>query len=211
MFVFIGRSPGRTGCGDLVERDDAGFILTGAALRPGGHPTKGWKPLREPYPARDECARDLLAGDVRSSARSNESRPRSARVRWRSSSSTSTSPTCDGRIPEWTGRSRRSRAASRVPLFAAFSDEDLAIADGTEAMDVEPGEVLMAARASRAMRSSPSYRGEFEVSKASGTTRSRSGPGTRRRSSVRWRIFEALPRMASVRAMLPDASPPHRA
>ena len=94
MFVFIGQAPRTDWLGDLVERDKAGFVVTGADLGRVGELPPGWPPAREPF---------LLETNVRGSSapatsgrtRSSGSPRRSARVRWRSDSSTSISPTCD--------------------------------------------------------------------------------------------------------------------
>lgn len=68
MFVFIGQAPRTDWLGDLVERDEAGFVLTGAELpRTGEHP-KGWKITRQPFLLETNVPGIFCAGDVRSSS-----------------------------------------------------------------------------------------------------------------------------------------------
>jgi thioredoxin reductase (NADPH) len=65
MFVFIGQAPRTDWLGDLVERDDAGFVVTGGDLaRTGGHP-KGWRLTREPFLLETNVPGIFCAGDVR--------------------------------------------------------------------------------------------------------------------------------------------------
>ena len=56
MFIFIGALPRTDWLGDLIERDERGFILTGPDLIRDGQRPKGWTPDRDPFPARDECS-----------------------------------------------------------------------------------------------------------------------------------------------------------
>jgi thioredoxin reductase (NADPH) len=65
MFVFIGQAPRTDWLGDLVERDKAGFVLTGSDLtRVGDHP-KGWPLAREPFMLETNVPGIFCAGDVR--------------------------------------------------------------------------------------------------------------------------------------------------
>jgi thioredoxin reductase (NADPH) len=65
MFVFIGQAPRTDWLGDLVERDDAGFVVTGSDLaRTGGRPT-GWRLTREPFLLETNVPGIFCAGDVR--------------------------------------------------------------------------------------------------------------------------------------------------
>jgi thioredoxin reductase (NADPH) len=65
MFVFIGQAPRTDWLGDLVERDEAGFVLTGTDLTTGDH-LKGWPLERQPYLLETNVPGILCAGDVRS-------------------------------------------------------------------------------------------------------------------------------------------------
>src|SRR6476619_4006090 len=49
MFIFIGALPRTEWLGDLVERDDRGFILTGPDLIRDGQRPKNWTPDRDPF------------------------------------------------------------------------------------------------------------------------------------------------------------------
>ena len=49
MFIFIGALPRTDWLGDLVERDDRGFILTGPDLIRDGQQPKGWSLDRDPF------------------------------------------------------------------------------------------------------------------------------------------------------------------
>jgi len=65
LFVFIGAVPRTDWLGDLVERDEHGFILTGPDLpRLEGH-VKGWSLPRDPYLLETNVPGILCAGDVR--------------------------------------------------------------------------------------------------------------------------------------------------
>ena len=65
MFVFIGQAPRTDWLGNLVERDEAGFVLTGTDLATGDH-LKGWPLERPPYLLETNVPGILCAGDVRS-------------------------------------------------------------------------------------------------------------------------------------------------
>ena len=65
MFIFIGALPRTDWLGDLVERDERGFILTGPDLiREGQHP-KGWSLDRDPFLLETNVPGIFAVGDVR--------------------------------------------------------------------------------------------------------------------------------------------------
>ena len=68
MFVFIGQAPRTDWLGDLVERDQAGFVVTGPDLaRAGEHPA-GWQLPRQPFLLETNVPGIFSAGDVRSTS-----------------------------------------------------------------------------------------------------------------------------------------------
>ena len=68
MFVFIGVQPHTDAFAGVIERDDAGFISTGADLpREHGRP-RGWTLEREPFSFETSIPGVFAAGDVRSNA-----------------------------------------------------------------------------------------------------------------------------------------------
>ena len=81
LFLFLGALPCTEWLGDVVARDENGFILTGCR---GGH-------RRSP---RDERARACSPQATSAPARPSGARQRSARARWPCSSSTAGSPSC---------------------------------------------------------------------------------------------------------------------
>src|SRR5271168_20000 len=65
MFIFIGALPRTDWLGDLVERDERGFLLTGPDLiRDGQHP-KGWTLDRHPFLLETNIPGIFAVGDVR--------------------------------------------------------------------------------------------------------------------------------------------------
>jgi thioredoxin reductase (NADPH) len=65
MFVFIGQAPRTDWLGDLVERDKAGFVLTGVDLAPAGEHPRGWQLARQPFLLETNVPGIFCAGDVR--------------------------------------------------------------------------------------------------------------------------------------------------
>jgi thioredoxin reductase (NADPH) len=65
MFIFIGALPRTDWLGDLVERDDRGFILTGPDLIWNGKRPKGWSLDRDPYLLETNIPGLFAVGDVR--------------------------------------------------------------------------------------------------------------------------------------------------
>lgn len=65
MFIFIGAMPGTEWLGDLVERDDHGFILTGPDLLWKGDKPKGWSLDRDPFLLETNIPGIFAVGDVR--------------------------------------------------------------------------------------------------------------------------------------------------
>lgn len=65
MFIFIGAAPRTEMVAGLLERDEAGFILTGPDLIVDGKPPRGWKPNRDPFLLETSVPGIFSAGDVR--------------------------------------------------------------------------------------------------------------------------------------------------
>jgi thioredoxin reductase (NADPH) len=66
MFVFIGQAPRTDWLGGIVERDQAGFVVTGPGLTRSGDRVAGWPLAREPYMLETSVPGIFCAGDVRS-------------------------------------------------------------------------------------------------------------------------------------------------
>lgn len=66
LFIFIGAEPMTEWLGDLVERDDKGFILSGPELMRNGKPPAHWPLARDPFLAETSVPGIFVAGDVRS-------------------------------------------------------------------------------------------------------------------------------------------------
>jgi thioredoxin reductase (NADPH) len=68
LFIFIGAVPHTDLISGVVERNRAGFILTGPDLVKGGKRPKGWKLKRDPYLLETSVPGIFAAGDVRQGA-----------------------------------------------------------------------------------------------------------------------------------------------
>jgi thioredoxin reductase (NADPH) len=66
MFVFIGQAPRTDWLAGIVERDQAGFIVTGPGLARSGDKVPGWPLAREPFMLETSVPGIFCAGDVRS-------------------------------------------------------------------------------------------------------------------------------------------------
>jgi thioredoxin reductase (NADPH) len=68
LFLFIGAVPHADLVADVVERNRAGFILTGPDLMRGGRKPKGWPLQRDPYLLETSIPGIFAAGDIRQNA-----------------------------------------------------------------------------------------------------------------------------------------------
>jgi thioredoxin reductase (NADPH) len=65
MFIFIGALPRTDWLGEVIERDERGFILTGADLVKAGEHPKGWALDRDPFLLETNVPGIFAVGDVR--------------------------------------------------------------------------------------------------------------------------------------------------
>jgi thioredoxin reductase (NADPH) len=65
MFIFIGALPQTDWLGDVIERDERGFILTGPDLIREGQRPKGWALDRDPFLLETNVPGIFAVGDVR--------------------------------------------------------------------------------------------------------------------------------------------------
>jgi thioredoxin reductase (NADPH) len=65
VFIFIGALPQTDWLGDMVERDERGFILTGPDLIRAGDRPKGWTLDRDPFLLETNVPGVFAVGDVR--------------------------------------------------------------------------------------------------------------------------------------------------
>jgi thioredoxin reductase (NADPH) len=68
MFIFIGAVPHSDLVAGVVERNRAGFIITGPDLNQNGHRPKNWRLKRDPYLLETSVPGIFAAGDVRQGA-----------------------------------------------------------------------------------------------------------------------------------------------
>ncbi|HVI47071.1 MAG TPA: FAD-dependent oxidoreductase [Chitinophaga sp.] len=70
LYIFIGAKPYTDWLGDLIIKDEKGFVQTGREMKSMEHFNKLWKMPREPYVLETSCPGIFAAGDVRSGAMS---------------------------------------------------------------------------------------------------------------------------------------------
>ena len=65
LFIFIGAAPRTEWMGDLVLRDEFGFLLTGPDIPAENGRPRGWQLSRDPYLLETSVPGIFCAGDVR--------------------------------------------------------------------------------------------------------------------------------------------------
>jgi thioredoxin reductase (NADPH) len=65
LFICIGAEPCTEWLGNVVERDDNGFVVTGRALLTDGKRPRGWSLARDPFLLETSVPGIFAAGDVR--------------------------------------------------------------------------------------------------------------------------------------------------
>ncbi|MFY0254771.1 FAD-dependent oxidoreductase [Chitinophaga sp. 30R24] len=70
LYIFIGAKPYTDWLGDLIIKDEKGYVQTGREMKSFDHFGKLWKLDREPYVLETSCPGIFAAGDVRSGAMS---------------------------------------------------------------------------------------------------------------------------------------------
>jgi thioredoxin reductase (NADPH) len=65
LFIFIGAAPRTDWLAGVLERDNRGFILSGADLPRDGKPARGWRLERHPWLLETSVPGIFVAGDVR--------------------------------------------------------------------------------------------------------------------------------------------------
>ncbi len=68
LFIFIGAVPHTELVADVVERNRAGFIITGPDLIRGGQRPKGWTLKRDPFLLETSVPGIFATGDVQQGA-----------------------------------------------------------------------------------------------------------------------------------------------
>ena len=117
MFIFIGVQPHTDAFAGVLERDEAGFVLTGADLPQEHGRPRGWPLERAAVHVRDEHARACSPPATCAPAPTAGSRPRWARARRRSTRCTATcgrSDQCRGQTSPTQRPDGPSRAAPRA-------------------------------------------------------------------------------------------------